>query len=170
VATFGDSEPDFQMSFNNYLKYKNFTLSFLWHWKKGGENVNLTRLLTDDSGTSHDFDDITLDPDGQTVNGFYRLLTLGAGTNAYIEDAGYLKLREVGLYYNISRGALEKWFGGNVSDVKIGFSGRNLVNIFDYDSYDPEVSNFGSAAAGIGIEVAPFPSSKRFMFHLSVGL
>jgi len=170
VATFGDSEPDFQMSFNNYLKYKNFTLSFLWHWKKGGENVNLTRLLTDDSGTSHDFDDITLDPEGQTVNGFYRLLTLGAGTNAYIEDAGYLKLREVGLYYNISSDTLDKWFGGNISDVKIGFSGRNLVNIFDYDSYDPEVSNFGSAAAGIGIEVAPFPSSKRFMFHLSVGL
>ena len=86
--------------------------------------MNLTRLLTDDSGTSHDFDDITLDPDGQTVNGFYRLLTLGAGTNAYIEDAGYLKLREVGLYYNIPSSSLDKWFGGNVSDVKIGLSGR----------------------------------------------
>ncbi|GAA3601161.1 SusC/RagA family TonB-linked outer membrane protein [Flavivirga amylovorans] len=170
VATFGDSEPDFQMSFNNSLKYKNFTLSFLWHWKKGGENVNLTRLLTDDSGTSYDWDDLDLDPDGVTPNGLYRLLSLGAGTNAYIEDAGYLKLREVGLYYNIPRDGLKKWFGGNVSDVKVGFSGRNLVNIFDYDSYDPEVSNFGSAAAGVGIEVAPFPSSKRFMFHLSVGL
>ena len=165
----GDSEPDFQMSFNNNLKYKNFTLSFFWHWKNGGENVNLTRLLTDDSGTSHDFDDITLDPDGVTVNGFYRLLSLGAGTNAYIEDASYLKLREVGLYYNIPNSNLKKWFNGNVSDIKVGLSGRNLINIFDYDSYDPEVSNFGSAAAGIGIEVAPFPSSKRFMFHLSVG-
>ena len=170
VATFGDSEPDFQMSFNNNLKYKNFTLSFFWHWKQGGENVNLTRLLTDDSGTSHDFDALTLDPAGATVNGFYRLLSLGAGTNAYIEDASYLKLREVGLYYNVPSGTLKKWFNDNVSDVKIGLSGRNLINIFDYDSYDPEVSNFGSAAAGIGIEVAPFPSSKRFMFHLSVGL
>ncbi|AUP81592.1 SusC/RagA family TonB-linked outer membrane protein [Flavivirga eckloniae] len=170
VATFGDSEPDFQMSFNNNFKYKDFTLSFFWHWKKGGENVNLTRLLTDDSGTSHDWDDLTLDPEGKTPNGFYRLSSLEAGTNAYIEDASYLKLREVGLYYNVPKGALNKWFGDNVSDVKLGFSGRNLINVFDYDSYDPEVSNFGSAAAGIGIEVAPFPSSKRYMFHLSVGL
>jgi len=166
----GDSEPDFQASFTNNLRYKDFTLSFFWHWKQGGENVNLTRLLTDDSGTSYDFDDTNLDPTGATANGFYRLLSLGAGTNAYIEDASYLKLREVGLFYNIPSEKLEKWFAGNVTDVKIGFSGRNLINIFDYDSYDPEVSNFGSAAAGIGIEVAPFPSSKRFMFHLSFGL
>lgn len=170
VAQFGDSEPDFQMSFNNNFKYKDFTLSFFWHWKQGGENVNLTRLLTDDSQTSHDFDGTNLDPAGVTLNGNYRLGTLGAGTNAYIEDASYLKLREVGLYYNVPGGTLKKWFNDNVSDVKIGLSGRNLINIFDYDSYDPEVSNFGSAAAGIGIEVAPFPSSKRFMFHLSVGL
>ncbi|GAA3645529.1 SusC/RagA family TonB-linked outer membrane protein [Flavivirga jejuensis] len=166
----GDSEPDFQMSFNNNLRYKDFTLSFFWHWKQGGENVNLTRLLTDDSGTSHDFDSTSLDPTGATVNGLFRLNSLGNGTNAYIEDASYLKLREVGLYYNIPSNNIKKWFNGNVSDIKVGLSGRNLINIFDYDSYDPEVSNFGSAAAGIGIEVAPFPSSKRFMFHLSVGL
>ncbi|MGM5468931.1 SusC/RagA family TonB-linked outer membrane protein [Flavobacteriaceae bacterium LMO-SS05] len=166
----GDSEPDFQMSFTNNFKYKDFSLSFLWHWKQGGENVNLTRLLTDDSGTSHDWDSLSLDPDGVTPNGLYRLLSLGNGTNKYIEDASYLKLREVGLYYNLPKNTLDKLFNGNVSDVKIGFSGHNLINIFDYDSYDPEVSNFGSTAAGIGIEVAPFPSSKRFMFHLSVGL
>jgi hypothetical protein len=28
--------------------------------------------------------------------------------------------------------------------TKIGLSGNNLVNIFDYNSYDPEVSNFGT--------------------------
>ncbi len=171
VVTLGDAEPDFQMSFNNNLRYKDFTLSFLWHWKKGGDNVNLSRLLSDFGNTSADYDEISLDPAGVMVNGDFRKAAFGAGNaEPFVEDASYLKLREIGLYYNIPSSSLEKWFSGNISDVKVGFSGRNLINIFDYNSYDPEVSNFGSAAAGIGIEVAPFPSSKRFMFHLSVGL
>jgi hypothetical protein len=28
-----------------------------------------------------------------------------------------------------------------MSNVKVGLSGNNIVNIFDYNSYDPEVSN-----------------------------
>ena len=171
VRVLGDAEPDFQMSFNNSFKYKNFSLSFLWHWKKGGDNVNLSRLLSDFGGTSGDYDEISLDPDGVINNGDYRIgAFLGGFADPFVEDASYLKLREIGLYYNLPSGTLERLFNGNVSTVKVGFSGHNIISIFDYNSYDPEVSNFGSAAAGIGIEVAPFPSSKRFMFHLSVGL
>lgn len=171
VVALGDAEPDFQMAFNNSLRYKDFTLSFLWHWKKGGDNVNLSRLLSDFGSTSPDYDGLNLDPAGTTPNGDFRLAAFGDGiAEPFVEDASYLKLREVGLYYNIPQNTLEKLFNGHISDIKVGFSGRNLINIFDYNSYDPEVSNFGSAAAGIGIEVAPFPSSKRFMFHLSVGL
>jgi len=55
-----------------------------------------------------------------------------------------------------------------VSNVKLGFSGHNLINIFDYNSYDPEVSNFGGNGLSTGVEVTPFPSSKRYMFQLSV--
>tara|TARA_R110000868_G_scaffold161699_4_gene392502 strand:- start:23656 stop:26628 length:2973 start_codon:yes stop_codon:yes gene_type:complete len=171
VVALGDAEPDFQMSFNNNFKYKDFTLSFFWHWKKGGDNVNLSRLLSDFGGTSADFDKISLDPSGTLNNGDYRINAFGAGfAGPFVEDASYLKLREVGLYYNLPENTLQKLFKGNVSNVKIGLSGHNIINIFDYNSYDPEVSNFGSSAAGIGIEVAPFPSSKRFMFHLSIGL
>jgi len=171
VVVLGDAEPDFQMSFNNNLRYKDFTLSFLWHWKKGGDNVNLSRLLSDFGGLSGDYDETNLDPTGVEVNGDYRINAYLAGNaEPFVEDASYLKLREVGLYYNVPQNTLDKWFNGTLTDVKVGFSGRNLISIFDYNSYDPEVSNFGSAAAGIGIEVAPFPSSKRFLFTLSVGL
>jgi len=171
VVVLGDAEPDFQMAFNNSFRYKDFTLSFLWHWKSGGDNVNLSRLLSDFGGTSADYDGLNVDPAGTTANGDYRIgAFLGGNAEPFVEDASYLKLRELGLYYNLPKATLDNIFNGHISEVKVGFSGRNLINIFDYNSYDPEVSNFGSAAAGIGIEVAPFPSSKRFMFHLSVGL
>ena len=71
------------------------------------------------------------------------------------------------MYYTIPVETLDKWFNSVVSNVKLGFSGNNLINIFDYNSFDPEVSNFGGNGLSTGVEVTPFPSSKRFMFHLS---
>jgi TonB-linked SusC/RagA family outer membrane protein len=169
VSVLGDAEPDFQMSFNNKLAYKDFTLSFLFHWKKGGDNINLTKLLSDFGGTSADYDDLTVDPAGQIPNGDYRIVNgLFAGNaRPFVEDASYLRLREVGLYYTVPKESLDGWFNGVVSNVKVGFSGRNLINIFDYNSYDPEVSNFGGNGLSTGVEVTPFPSSKTYMFHLS---
>uniref|UniRef100_UPI00366B747A hypothetical protein n=1 Tax=Plantactinospora endophytica TaxID=673535 RepID=UPI00366B747A len=85
----------------------------------------------------------------------------------FVEDASYLRLRELGLYYSFRDDILESVFNGALSSLKLGFSGNNLINIFDYNSYDPEVSNFGGNGLSTGVEVTPFPSSKRYMFHLS---
>ncbi|GEQ85153.1 SusC/RagA family TonB-linked outer membrane protein [Patiriisocius marinistellae] len=165
LRVIGDGEPDFQMGFNNVFKYKQFDFSFLWQWKKGGDNINLTNLLTDLNGTSADFDDITLDPDGVIPNGQFRP---NAPADVFVQDASYLRLREIGLYYTLPDRYLDGVIGGAVDSVKLGFSGNNLINIFDYNSYDPEVSNFGAGTIFTGVEVTPFPSSKRYMFHVAV--
>ncbi len=162
-VVFGNAEPDFQTSFFNSVTYKGFELSMMWHWKKGGENVNLTALLSDLSGTSPDYDKIDLDPEGALGNGPYRLGELGANTAPYVEDAGYLRMREIGLYYNIP----SRLYSKVAKNIKVGFSGNNLINVFDYRGYDPEVSNFGSGFSQ-GIDVTPFPSAKRMNFHLNV--
>lgn len=169
VSVLGDAEPDFQMTWSNNMKYKDFTLSFLWHWKKGGDNINLTNLLSDFGGTSSDFDDFDVDPNNQINNGTYRIVNGLFASNArpFVEDASYLRLRELGLYYTIPSETLSKWFNEAVSNIKIGFSGHNLINVFDYKSFDPEVSNFGGTGLSTGVEVTPFPSSKRYMLHLS---
>ncbi len=168
IVVLGDAEPDFQFTFNNNLRYKDFTLSFLFHWKQGGDNINLSNLLFDFGQTSGDYDDFTLDPTGTLSNGDYRIDSfLSGNAAAFVEDASYLRLREIGLYYSLPQDFLEKAFKGYVANMRFGFSGNNLINIFDYNSYDPEVSNFGSTGLSTGVEVTPFPSSKRFMFHFS---
>jgi len=170
VVVLGNAEPDFQMTFTNNFKYKNFDLAFLWHWKKGGDNINLSNLLFDFGQTSGDYDDLTLDPAGETPNGDFRIGAFRAGNAApFVEDAGYLRLREVGLFYTLPSKILDTAFKGFVSNIKVGLSGNNLINVFDYNSYDPEVSNFGSNGLSTGVEVTPFPTSKRFLFHVSVG-
>ncbi|MDO6516349.1 SusC/RagA family TonB-linked outer membrane protein [Zobellia uliginosa] len=165
LRVIGDGEPDFQMGFSNNLSYKKLQLSFLWQWKQGGDNINLTNLLSDLNGTSADYDDITLDPAGVTPNGKYRP---DANADVFVQDASYLRLREIGLYYTLDSENLPNVFGDYVESVKFGLSGSNLINIFDYNSYDPEVSNFGGGTIFTGVEVTPFPSSKRYMFNVAI--
>lgn len=161
----GDAEPDFQMGFTNNLKYKDISLSFVWQWKQGGDNVNLTTLLTDLNQTSHDFDDITVDPARVEPNGVFRP---GANADIHTEDASYVRLRELGLYYDLPQKFVKPLLNGRVENIRFGFSGSNLLNFFDYNSYDPEVSNFGGGTIFTGVDVLPFPSSKRFLFNVSV--
>jgi outer membrane receptor protein involved in Fe transport len=161
-TVFGNAEPDFQMSFNNNISFGNFDLSFLFHWKKGGENINLSTLLSDIFATSPDYDKKTVDPSGTETNGAYRLSQLGVSADAWIEDASYIRLREAAIGYKIPRTMLN-----DLCDIRIALSGRNLINIFDYNSYDPEVSNFGTQALSSAVEVTPFPSAKSY--HLMVG-
>jgi TonB-linked SusC/RagA family outer membrane protein len=154
----GNVEPDFQMAFNNsFTVFKQFDVSFLLQWKKGGDNINLSKLLTDLGGTTPDLDTAA----GQERAG------LGFVAERFIEPAGYLRLREAAIYYRLPQSALD-FFGDTVSAVKLGVSGRNIFTITDYSSYDPETSTNGGAGLSSGIEVTPFPSTKQFYFHLNV--
>ncbi|MCF7559341.1 SusC/RagA family TonB-linked outer membrane protein [Sabulilitoribacter multivorans] len=160
---YGNAEPDFQMSWFNQISYKNFDFTFLWHWKKGGDNINLTTLLYDLAGTTWDYNDMGLDPSGTLSNGAYRASQAFVNPDPVIEDAGYLKLREIGLFYTLPDGLIKY-----ADMIKVGISGRNLINIFDYNSYDPEVSNFGNNVLANNVEVTPYPTSKFINFHLNV--
>lgn len=163
LGVFGDAEPDFQMSFTENVRYKNWEFSVLVHWKEGGKNINLSTLLSDIFGTSPDYDKKSLDPTGVMANGPFRLNALGTTAAPWVENSGYVRIREIGLRYHLPK----QWFR-NIADVKVGFSGRNLFNWFKYNSYDPEVSNFGVNAISSNVEVTPFPSAKSFNFDLSV--
>ncbi|MBZ9777590.1 SusC/RagA family TonB-linked outer membrane protein [Psychroflexus sp. CAK8W] len=169
IVKLGDAEPDFQMTFTNNFTYKNFDLSFLWHWKEGGDNINLTTLLTDLGGVSPDYDAFTLDPSGQVRNGDFRINALQNGLpEPFIEDASYLRLREIALKYSVPENVIQNLFKGYVSNIELGITGLNLINIFDYNSYDPEVSNFGGNGLSTGVEVTPFPTSKQYLFRVKM--
>ncbi len=163
LIVLGNAEPDFQTTMFNQLSYKNFDLTFLWHWKKGGDAINLTTLLTDLAGTSFDYDDTGLDPTGELTNGQYRASRAFADTRLVVEDATYVRLREIGLFFTFP----DEWIKFT-DQVKVGVSGRNLINIFDYNSYDPESSNFGNNVLANNVEVTPYPASKFVNFHLNV--
>ncbi|MBC9914204.1 SusC/RagA family TonB-linked outer membrane protein [Chitinophaga varians] len=164
----GNSEPKFQMSFYNDLTFlKNFSVRFLIHWKKGGDNLNLSQLLNDGGATSPDYDDLI----NGVKAGVYRP---GAGAGVYVQDASYVRIREIGLYYNVPLKNTK-----TIKGIRLGVSANNFFTWTKYIGYDPEVSNFGSntittaqsrGSNGLstGVDVMPFPSNKRASFHLGI--
>lgn len=163
-TVYGDAQPDFQMSFlNEFTLFRNLEASVLFHWSQGGENINLSRFLTDFGGTT---DDWNQDSDGDGVpNGIQRR---SGNASRFVEDASYVKLREAALYYNVPPSFLERLSAGTLSSARIGVSGTNLLLFSDYDSYDPEVSVFGTQPIAQSVEVTPFPSARQIFFHLRV--
>ncbi len=163
IKVWGDQEPDFQMNTFNEVTFKNkLSLRFLLHWKKGGQNINLTNLLNDLGQTSVNFDND--DNKNGVPDGFDRIGRIGVSAQDFVENSSYLRLREVGLYYTFAMKPTNV-----VKGLRIGASLNNFVTITKYSGYDPEVSNFGTGFS-TGVDVDPFPASKRATFHISIDL
>jgi outer membrane receptor protein involved in Fe transport len=175
VRKVGDGMPDFRMGFSNDVTFGAFSLSGLVDWQKGGDVINLTKLLFDFGANTADYDS---DPqfvemigpvvvnDTLTL-GERRISGFGMETRPYIEDASYVKLRELSLAYQVPAALLGRLSSGLVSG-RITFAARNLLTFTDYSGMDPEVSNFGNQPIARNIDVAPFPASRSFWLSLDV--
>ena len=72
----------------------------------------------------------------------------------FIEDATFLKLREVSLGWLVPQ-RLTSAAGLGVRDVRLGLSARNLKTWSDYSGLDPEVSNFGGLSKQFAVTFQP---------------
>ena len=163
----GKNQPKFTTSWFNTLNLPGgLELSFLWEWRKGGENINLTAFLTDAGGTTKGwFDDD--DKDG-IPNGRQRPPAPFNNAGRWVQDASFVKLREAGLYYNIPAAFTQKIFKNVVEKIRVGFSGNNILLFTKYEGYDPETSTFGAQALFGNVDVAPYPTTRRLFFHLGI--
>jgi TonB-linked SusC/RagA family outer membrane protein len=166
-TVWGDSQPDFTASwFNTLTIFKNFDLNFMWEWRKGGDNINLTSFLTDSGGTTKGWFD---DDNGDGIpNGRQRNPEPYNNAGRWVQDASFIKLREVGIYYNVPKTTTDKWFGNVIQRAKIGVSGNNVLLFTDYEGYDPETSTFGAAALANNVDIAPYPTQRRLFFHIQI--
>ena len=99
-------------------------------------------------------------PDNSGVGGLYDLL----GPNSIsVENASYVKLREVSLGYRIGKIAGQ-------GDWTVSLIGRNLKTWTGYKAYDPEVgSNVGQvgSAALSANDAYGFPNLRSITFQIS---
>jgi len=156
----GNTAPDYRMGLVNDVVFKNFSLNVVLDYQHGGDIINLTQFLYDDSGLSADVGSPEWD---------YRMKGYNAGVMLpYIEDASFLKLREVSLGMQVP----ERYFRNNgigARSLRLSVSGRNLLTWQRYSGLDPEVANLGSAAIRNNLDVAAYPPSRSIFFEISVG-
>lgn len=85
----------------------------------------------------------------------------------YIEDATFLKLRELSLGVTLPPRMLARM--GGVEDARISITGRNLFSWQKYSGLDPEVANLGSAAIRNNLDVAAYPPSRSIFLNIALG-
>ncbi len=163
----GDAQPDFNMSFYNTISLlKGLEFSFLIDWKKGGDNINLTSFLTDGGGTTNGWFD---DDNGDGIpNGRQRPPAPYNNAGRWVQDASFVKIREIGLYYTVPKTTVSNWFGNTVQNIRVGSSVNNAFLFTDYEGYDPETSTFGAQAVANNVDIAPYPTPRRVFFHLTI--
>jgi hypothetical protein len=84
----------------------------------------------------------------------------------YVENAGFVKLREITLGYDLPASLTQNLLHGALQSARLELSGRNLKTWTKYSGYDPEVSNFSNQPLGRMQDVTPYPPSRQFLFSI----
>ncbi len=192
-VSLGSFNPDWISGIGNTFTYKNFSLYALVDIKKGGVMWNGTRGAlvtygrakeTENRGSTTVFKGVAghLDDNGNTVlagknNDVTAVLGqawytgngggFGPVAEPFIEDAGYVRLREVSLFYKFN----PKLLGATkfIKGLEIGFVGRNLWLHTKYTGVDPDGSLTGAGNAQ-GLDYFTAPSTKNYSLQLKLSL
>ncbi|MCW8980219.1 MAG: SusC/RagA family TonB-linked outer membrane protein, partial [Altibacter sp.] len=97
---------------------------------------------------------------GGTASGF------NGSSELYVEDASYVKLRQITLSYSFPTRLIEHV---GLESLSLAVSGRNLVTWSDIEGFDPD-NNLTGASKGRGLEYFTNPSTASYQFTLRLGL
>ena len=179
-TTLGSSNPDFVTGFNTKFKYKNWTLSMVADWHKGGYFYSYTAQLMHFNGnaTSTVFNNrqtFLLPHSARLVNGeyvennipvtntnVYQFYNDSYGNNwdRFVLKKDFVKLREVVLSYSFPKSWISKL---GISQLNLSFIGRNLFMWTPKSNnfVDPESTNYGNDINSEFGEFATLPTTRN---------
>jgi TonB-linked SusC/RagA family outer membrane protein len=171
----GTALPDFTWGFNNNVSFKNFTFSFFFQGSQGNKMANLNASTLEDlRGLNNVSADAGLNRWTPTnpSNRYPRALAdrsvdVGTFSSAFVEDASYIRLKNVTLAYNFPTSLFQKI---SLRNVRVYVSATNLLTITDYSGYDPEGSSWGTTTRLPGIDQGRYPLNKTYLVGLNIGL
>jgi TonB-linked SusC/RagA family outer membrane protein len=180
----GSYQPDFLASLGTNLSYKGLSFNILFDIKQGGKFLSQTKFFTEFNGTAQNtvehnreeyvFPNSVIDNgDGTFTENDIKVTEQDYFTNydpsaaTYMIDASYIKLREIGLNYNLPK----KWLKTvSVSDATISLYGKNLRYwLPDENIYaDPEINGPGLTGNANGVETTQTPSARSIGVNLKL--
>jgi TonB-linked SusC/RagA family outer membrane protein len=171
----GNVTPDWLAGLNNTLRYGQFSLSFFFDMKKGGDIEN----NVDGYGSVYGTTKASENRAARVLKGISivdgKPNTVAADMQSYyqnfagmlenvIQDGTYIKLRNVSLSYDVSPAVLAKT---PFKSAALVITGRNLwIYSPHFTGADPEVSSFGSSNGAQGIYSFSAPTTRSVSITL----
>lgn len=171
-TTIGNYLPDFTYGINNRFEYNNFEFSFLLQGVEGNEVLNLTRRhMGNGEANYNSYSEWTnrWRSEAEPGNGLIPRANRQTGnsnnrpSNYQVEDASYLRLRNVTLAYTFP----ESNFNGKLDRLRLYLSGTNLFTKTDYLGFNPEVNNQDDNTNVQGEDYGAYPLSSVITFGIN---
>lgn len=137
----GNTQPDFTAGISTNFDYKGFGIYGLLDWSYGGDVYNYTKQLLYFNNQHKDLQEFAADGHHWGyANSSSTIYNQASASSYFVEDASYVKLREVSLSYTLDQSQLSAVFGETLQRVRLSVTGRNLLTFTDYSGWDPEVA------------------------------
>ncbi|MDR1980627.1 MAG: TonB-dependent receptor [Tannerellaceae bacterium] len=168
----GNSQPKFTGGFNTSLVYKHFDLFLAWQGSYGNKLFNVLRCRLEKTNTY--YNSLSAVADRWTENHVSNEVAKATNSTSivvddrYIEDASYLRLRNITIGYTFPLKQITK-----DTKVRIFATALNLFTFTPYSGYDPESNRNGKdESSGLyqGVDFGTYPSSKTFQFGINISL
>jgi hypothetical protein len=178
----GNALPDWWGSINNTFTYKSFSLSFLLEYKHGGDMFDVTMRNSIRNGvlkiTENRYEQVVFGgvkiSDGKQNDipvildhNYYRNTNFFNNiTDNIVQDASWLRLRNINLNYTLPAKTLGKvkWIKG----VSAGITGSNFILWTPYSGYDPGSTAFSSGYNVYGFSGRSIPNFSSVIFNLNI--
>nr|WP_068891308.1 TonB-dependent receptor [Pedobacter panaciterrae] len=170
----GNAYPHYVLGFNNSFTYKGFELGVFFQGAFGSDLYNMNRLLLETYTGKDALQRWTPQNENTDVprNGYFTSKYGGYINSRFVENASYVKLKNLSIGYNIPTSKIG--FLKGISNAKIYFTAQDLFTITKYTGSDPEVSsnNNGSdptsANLRAGLDFNAYPAYRSFTLGLKL--
>ena len=168
--------------FTNNWEYRGFDLSLFFQWSYGNDVINYNRVKLESLDGRHinqlatvkdHWMPRTVNSDGTITEGNYTnyLWAVNRGlsnvhTSREVEDASFLRLKNVQIGYRLPNKVLRRW---GLSNLRFYLSAQNLWTWTKYSGYDPEVSTRNSAMTR-GFDYSAYPKATTYTFGIELGI
>ncbi|MCB4797946.1 SusC/RagA family TonB-linked outer membrane protein [Neotamlana laminarinivorans] len=163
----GSYQPDVTYSFNFNVDYKGFDLGVMFQGVSGAKAFNGYKYTAyNASSQGYNLDSRVLNAWTETntnidipiISTTDNNQNFGTASSWYLEDASYLRLKNVNLGYTFSSDIMNQLIEN--SSLRVYLSAENVFTITNYSGMDPEVG-------GIGLDIGKYPLSRTISGGLS---
>ena len=170
----GCAQPNFFGGLNTTLSYKNLSLFVSLYYSFGGQIYNYARKVRNTFQRTYTSPEPDVIASMWTKPGDMAMYARPVSTVEYnriapsdfwIEDASYIKIRNIKLSYKLPRQWMKK---AHLKDVTAFVYCNNPLTFTAYQGFDPEFS--GANALSFGIDSGRYPRKREYGFGINVTL